>query len=178
MMHPHPHLPHHPHVDLRALGRDAVIATEVVLAAVVLGGAIERHTFFGSSDASAPALPSTSAAPVAAEVASGTVVAAMPTIELVSGADGVAARAHLPAGGVGHVYLVAAGGETVGAAVADQPTLRFERLPAGEYHLVLEREGPIEQVPGAALSSSVAVRTPSFVVPVDGVVTVSVVDAY
>ncbi|MEO8693218.1 MAG: hypothetical protein ABI658_06855 [Acidimicrobiales bacterium] len=155
--HSHTHL-QHPLVDLRHLGRDAIIAAEIGLSATVVV-ASGKTTVREPEVAVVQQGPITVNVPLAVEVQVGT----LGVVAIVRGLDSSAANT---------VSLVNDdGGEPV-MPVLTESGLRFEDVPAGSYHVVVSSEGPILQVGNAAVSSEVIVRSTSFALLTPGNVVV------
>lgn len=166
---PHIHLPH-PHIDLRRLGRDAVIAAELGLAATLLTTSASRVS--GSRDqhgsASTPP-PSTAAvvgsvqasiAPLSVEVAPSSGAAAILTVR---GVDPAAAS---------YVSLYDEASRELRHNADLTGELRIDDVAPGRYYLVVISEGPIVRRDDVATSSAIAVRSPSFALDAAGSVTV------
>jgi hypothetical protein len=147
----------HPHVDLRHLGRDAVIAAEIGLSATVVT-ASGRTTGRGSDVAVVQEAPTAINVPLAVEVHVGTLGA----LAIVRGLDSSAVNA---------VSLVNDDGETVTPLITETG-FRFEDVSAGSYRVVVSSEGPIVHVGDAAISSEVVVRSAPFVLLTPGLVVV------
>ena len=174
MLHHHhlSHVPHVPHLDLRAMGRDAVVAAEVALAAVVLTGSIEGHLLGRSVEPEQPAETAPPGGTVAAHVAAAAIVDLTPAVTLAAGVDGIVAHVRLPTGGSSRIDVVGADGVAVAAIEEGQLVVRIEHLAAGEYHLVVSHEGLVEHLADAAVSSAMVVRSRAMVVGAGEVVTV------
>lgn len=169
----HPHLsPIGPHLDLRALRHDALVAAEVAMVAVALGVTIDRaasalaghHDAVTSTPTSAATAPAFGA-PVQADV---------PTLRLLVDASGATARVHLPAGATGRVDVLDAAGVPVAGAVPAETGAELRGLAAGTYTVVLHEEGPVERFGDAAVSSATVLRSRAFVVRADATVRVVV----
>jgi len=152
----HLHVPH-PHVDLRHLGRDAIIAAELGLSATVVA-ASGRTTVRQPEVAVVHEAPTTVNIPLAVEVHVGT----LGVLAIVRGLDPSATTT---------VSLVNDDGTSL-TPVITESGLRFENVPAGDYHVVVSSEGPILHVGDAAVSSEVVVRSASFELLTTGVVVV------
>jgi hypothetical protein len=157
-MHAHP-LPHihlwHPHIDLRHLGRDALIATELGLSATVVTAG-ERTTMRGSEAAVVQEAATTADVSLSVEVHVDTLGA----LAIIGGVDSSAVTA---------VSLVDEHGDQV-PLLTTESGLRFEDVPAGSYRIVVSSEGPIVRVDGSVISSAVVVRSEPFVLLATGLV--------
>lgn len=144
----------HPHLDLRTLGHEALIAAEVTAAALLLAGSVETA---GHADSTAQ---SSGAGPVAA---SALTPAASPGVLAATWAGaGSVADVRVPADGDSTISLVRADGAvaattTVGAG-ADAIVLFH--ADAGDYRMVVEHADPVTSAGGAEVSSASVVRTP------------------
>lgn len=178
-MHAHAHLPHlpHPHVphvDLRAIGRDAVVAAEVAVAALLLGAAVDGHRLLGTPDTD-PVAGSAAGAP-AAEAIAGAVAAAVviPTIEVHTTTGGLEAHVRLPVGARSTIALVDASGAVVAETVLTGSGVVWSPTVTGAATLVLHVEGPVEATGDVAVSSAVVLRSAAFAMAPGGTVTVRV----
>jgi hypothetical protein len=152
----HLHVPH-PHVDLRHLGRDAIIAAEIGLSTTVVA-ASARTTDRQPEVAVVQEAPITVDVPLAVEVHVGT----LGVLAIVRGLDSSATTT---------VALVNEDGTSL-TPVITESGMRFENVPAASYHVVVSSEGPILHVGDAAISSEVIVRSASFELLTTGVVVV------
>jgi len=153
---PHVHLPH-PHVDLRHLGRDAIIAAEIGLSATVVaasGRITVRSPQVAVVQEAAPAVD----VPLDVEIHVGT----LGVFAVVRGLDSSAVNA---------VSLVNDRGESA-TPLTSESGFRFEDVPAGSYHVVVSSEGPILHVDDSAISSAVVVRSEPFALLASGLVVV------
>ena len=178
-MHAHAHVPHWPHphvphVDLRTIGRDAVVAAEVAVAALLLGAAVDGRRLLGTPDTDPVAGPA-AGAPAAVAIA-GAVAAAVviPTIEVHPTAAGVAAHVRLPIGATATVALVDAAGTVVAETVLTGSGVVWSPTVTGAATLVLHVEGPVETTGDVAVSSAVVLRSGAFAMVPGGTVTVRI----
>lgn len=175
-MHAHLHTPHlpHPHVDLRAIGRDAVVAAEVAVAALLLGAAVDGRHLIGRLDADGAERAATGA-PVAEAVAGAAATAVViPTIEVHATSGGLEAHVRLPIGAVSTIALVDATGAVLAETVLTGSGVVWAPTGTGTGTLVLHVEGPVEATGDVAVSSAVVLRSGAFAMAPGGTVTVQV----
>lgn len=174
---PHPHVPHHvhhphvPHPDLREFGRDALIAAEVTVAALVLAAAVDGRAVHRPTDGAGSEATATSS------IGTGVVtpVAVVPTIDVrTSAAPGVEVHVVVPTGAAARVTLVDAAGRTVAEVALTDTAAALTPPEAGTYALVLHTEGPVEMVGEVGISSATAVRSAPFAAQAGEPVTVTV----
>jgi hypothetical protein len=149
---PHLHVPH-PHIDLRRLGHDAVVAAEVgLVATVIVTGARLVHTV---AEHGRPA--------VVEEVVASPDAATSLELEVHADTGGVHALVvGLDTSGVVTASLVGELGEPVRAHVLANTSVRFEDVPAGRYQIEVASVGPIVESGDSAISSAVTIRSDVF----------------
>jgi hypothetical protein len=168
-------IPHVPHVHLRSVGHDALVAAELALAAVVLTGSIEGGSFSRAVDATSASL--TANTPTAARVADMASSDLVPSVSLSVVGTGTVAHVYVPSSGSNRIELTDSANVTESTLVIGQPTTRIPSLAAGEYHIVVTTEGPVEVVGEAAISSAMSVRSPVIVIGAGDVLTITQVAA-
>lgn len=154
---PHLHLPH-PHIDLRRLGHDVVVAAEVgLVATVIVTGARLVHT---SAEHGRPAVVEPA---VVEEVLASPDAATPLEVEVHADTGGVHALVvGLDTSGVVTASLVGELGETVRGHELVNGSVRFEDVPAGLYRIEVASVGPMIESGDSAISSAVTIRSDVF----------------
>ena len=171
-----PHLPHSgrfPHVDLRSVRHEALIAAEVALVAVALTALVRGRVFGHDVATSAVTLPGN--APVTTPTnapAAGAIANAVPSVAVSVDSSGTVVRVSVPTSGTSRITVIDSANVTVMTLTVGQATTRIADLPAGDYRVGVSNEGPIEAVDGVAISSAMSARTPTIALAAGDVLTV------
>ena len=150
---------HQSHVDLRRLGRDAVVVVVLGLSATVVTAS--GRLFHGHG-------PEVTTVPEGS-----TVEAVSPVVEVHVGPVGVLAIVGgLDSSAVNTVSVVNERGEALIPSASSGAGVRFDDLPIGSYRVIASSVGPMVHDGDAVISSAVAVRSEPFALLAPGPVVV------